>query len=189
MFLSSPHAPDTGFPCVARPDARVLILGSMPSVASLGAMQYYAHPRNAFWPIMGELFHFDASLAYDKKLEKLRECGIALWDVVHRCHRPGSLDSSIETDSVETNDFRGFFARYPKMEAVFFNGGTAERLFRRMVLVTLPEPLSELPMNRLPSTSPAHAARSFHQKLESWWAIRRVLDASGAASTDTPPDP
>lgn len=189
MFTTAETMADTGFPYVARPDARVLILGSMPSIASLEATQYYAHPRNAFWPIMGELLGFDAALSYEQRLEQFREHGIALWDVVHRCRRPGSLDSSIETDSVEANDFTGFFAAHPQIKAIFFNGGTAETLFKRMVLPLLSEPLLGLPMQRLPSTSPAHAARSFDQKLTVWQAVRRALDASGAISCDTPPGP
>lgn len=164
---------DTGFTYVARADARILILGSMPSTASLAATQYYAHPRNAFWPIMGELLGFDAAIPYAERLRHLRENGVALWDVVHRCHRPGSLDASIRPDSVETNDFSAFFAGHARIRAVYFNGGTAASLYRRHVLPRLAAPWQDVPRYRLPSTSPAHAARSFADKLAAW---RCILD-------------
>jgi len=164
---------DTGFPCVAAGDARILILGSMPGVASLEAVQYYAHPRNAFWPIMGEIFGFDAKLPYAERLEQLKENRVALWDVAHRCIRPGSLDSNIDRDSIEPNDFAAFFEHHPQIAAIFFNGSAAEALFRSLVLPDLPESIRTLPMLRLPSTSPAHAALRFEQKREQW---RRVTE-------------
>jgi TDG/mug DNA glycosylase family protein len=169
-----PGSTDTGFPYVARPDARILILGSMPGTASLAANRYYAHPRNAFWPITGELFGFDAKLPYDERLEALKRNRVALWDVAHRCIRPGSLDSNIDRESIEPNDFAAFFEAHPHIRAVFFNGSAAESLFRKLVLPTLPEKVRHLPMKRLPSTSPAHAARSFADKLAAW---RPILDA------------
>ena len=164
---------DTGFPYVARPDARVLILGSMPSTASLAAARYYAHPRNAFWPIMGKLLGFDAARPYAERLQALQDGGVALWDVVHRCRRPGSLDASIRPDSVEANDFPVFFSEHAHIRAVCFNGATAASLYRRHALPYLADPWRELPSHTLPSTSPAHAARSFGEKLAAW---RRILD-------------
>ena len=83
------------FPPIASPDARILILGSMPGRASLAAGQYYAHPRNAFWPIMGSLLDFDASRDYPARVDALKVAGIAVWDILDSCHRPGSLDSAI----------------------------------------------------------------------------------------------
>lgn len=166
---------ETGFPCVAASDAHVLILGSMPSVASLEAVQYYAHPRNAFWPIMGELLGFDARLPYAERLEALKNNRVALWDVAYRCIRPGSLDSNIDRDSIEPNDFAAFFQGHADIRAIFFNGTTAESLFRKLVLPTLSESIRNLPMQRLPSTSPAHAARDFTAKLAAWEVVRRTL--------------
>ena len=101
-----------GFDCVARADARILILGSMPGQASLQQSQYYAHPRNSFWYIMGELFAAGPELDYAQRLQVLLEQRVALWDVVHRCQRKGSLDADIEQQSVEANDFLTLFDRY-----------------------------------------------------------------------------
>lgn len=170
--------PDTGFPYVARPDARILILGSMPGTASLAADQYYAHARNAFWPIMGELLGFDAALPYAARLQALQHRGIALWDVVHRCHRPGSLDADIRHETVEANDFPAFFRDHVHIVAVFFNGRTAETLYRRHVQPRLDPSWQGLPRHALPSTSPAHAARSFADKLTAWRQILDVLHPS-----------
>lgn len=158
-----------GFPPVAAPDARVLILGSMPGQASLQAGQYYAHQRNAFWRIMGDLLGAGPDLPYAQRLEKLTAAGIALWDVIAACERPGSLDAAIVGSSVAANDFRAFFAVHRNIAHVFFNGAAAEMAFRRHVLPGLPD--LSLQLTRLPSTSPAHAARSYGDKLAAWSAI------------------
>lgn len=158
-----------GFPPVAAPDARVLILGSMPGQASLQAGRYYAHERNAFWRIMGDLLGAGPDLPYSQRLEKLTAAGIALWDVIAACERAGSLDADIVGHSVAANDFGAFFAVHRNIAHVFFNGAAAETGFRRHVLPGLPD----LPLRlcRLPSTSPAHAARSYADKLAAWSAI------------------
>ena len=158
------------FPPVSTRDARVLVLGSMPGRASLAAVQYYAHPRNAFWPIMGELCEFGADAAYRVRLAALRRSRIALWDVLQSCVRPGSLDSDIAPESAEPNDFPAFFARHRRIRAVLCNGGTAHDLFRRRVLPALGEPFGSLPVHRLPSTSPAHAGMDAATKLARWRA-------------------
>lgn len=147
--------------------ARVLVLGSMPGVASLDAERYYAHPRNLFWPIMDALFGFDAASPYAERLAHLAEAGIALWDVAGECVRPGSLDARIAAGSVVPNDIAGLLARYPGIQRICFNGATAESLFRRHVLPTL-DAMPQLV--RLPSTSPAHAAMGFDAKLSAWRA-------------------
>jgi len=174
MNATSSAAPVCCFPPIAGADARVLILGTMPGQASLAAGQYYAHPRNAFWPIMGDLLGFSAQAGYAQRCQALRHRRVALWDVLASCHRRGSLDSNIRSDSLEVNDFAGFLARHPNVTAVCFNGGPAEQLFRRHVIragADLP-PLQYL---RLPSTSPAHAARRFQQKLEAWRVLLELL--------------
>ena len=171
-------AKDEGFPCVADPGARVLVLGSMPGQASLAAAQYYAHPRNAFWEIMGVLFGAGRELPYEARLVRLRSSGIALWDVAHRCRRPGSLDAAIDRDSVEPNDFATLFSACPRLRWIFFNGATAETLYRRLVLSDLPEPGRSMTCRRLPSTSPAHAALDFEAKLKQWRVVQDALAAS-----------
>src|SRR5574343_772220 len=108
------------FPPVAAPDARRLILGSMPGEASLSAGQYYAHPRNAFWRIMGDLLGAGPALPYPARLARLTAAGIALWDVVADCERRGSLDAAIVRESVQANNFRHFFAEHPGIEQIFF---------------------------------------------------------------------
>lgn len=157
----------TGFSWQAKADARVLILGSMPGVASLEAQQYYAHPRNAFWAIMGEVLGFEASLPYPQRLDALMEKRVALWDVAYQCVRTGSLDSAMR--EVVANDFAGFFASHPQVGTVLFNGATAEKLYTTRVLSLNPEGRNR-PMQylRMPSTSPAHASMCREEKLAMW---------------------
>lgn len=159
-----------GLPPVASPDARILILGSMPGQASLTAGRYYAHERNVFWRIMGDLFGAVPTLDYERRLQRLAAAGIALWDVIGSCERYGSLDADIVAGSVQANDFAGFFAAHPCIERIFFNGTAAETTFRRHVLPELGDRLP--PQHRLPSTSPAHAARGYAEKLAAWSVIR-----------------
>jgi len=155
------------FPPLANADSRMLILGSMPGKASLAAQQYYAHPRNAFWKIMASLFQFSEQAEYATRVHALLKANIAVWDVLHSCERPGSLDSSIVEDSIVANDFAHFFRHHRQIKQVFFNGGKAESAFKKYVLPTLPRNHSPTFL-RLPSTSPAHAALSFEKKLMAW---------------------
>lgn len=151
------------FPPVAAPDARLLILGSMPGVASLNAQRYYAHPRNAFWPIMATLLGFAVDTPYERRLQHLLAARIALWDVLASCYRPGSLDSAIDPASQVANDFDRFLRKHPHIQRICFNGGKAAQSFRRQVLPTLTR--TDLDFVQLPSTSPAHASLSFDAKL------------------------
>ncbi|MFZ1425716.1 MAG: DNA-deoxyinosine glycosylase [Geminicoccaceae bacterium] len=166
------------FPPIVGPDARVLILGSMPGAASLHAGQYYAHKHNSFWRIMGELFGAGLELPYPDRLQLLTRAGVALWDVLESCARIGSLDSAI-TDE-RPNDFAGFFAEHRGIAHVFFNGAKAEQAFTRRVLSTLAP--NRLTLRRLPSTSPAHAGMSFQRKLDAW----RVVAACAGVACDRP---
>lgn len=159
------------FPPVAAPDARILILGSMPGEASLAAGQYYAHPRNDFWKIMDALVGAGPAVAYAERLQILQERHIALWDVLASCRRAGSLDSAIGEE--EANDFEGFLAGHPAIRAIFFNGGKAESAFKKVHMAGIAE--RGIRLARLPSTSPAHAARSFEQKYAAWREILAAL--------------
>ncbi|KLJ01347.1 DNA-deoxyinosine glycosylase [Luteimonas sp. FCS-9] len=155
------------FAPVVAPGARVLVLGSMPGVASLDAGRYYAHPRNLFWPIMGALFDAGPDVDYARRLARLQAAGVALWDVASQCVRPGSLDARIEAGSVVANDIAGLLAAHPGIDRIRFNGSAAQALFRRHVLPTL----ATVPdLARLPSTSPAHAAMRLEDKLAAWRA-------------------
>ena len=148
--------------------ARVLILGTLPSVESLRQGQYYAHPRNAFWPIMGELFGAGRELPYPARLRKLADKGVILWDVLHAAYRPGSLDSAIHPRRRVANAIPELLARHPELKKIVFNGAPAEALFRRHVAKQCSAALEKLELVRLPSTSPAHAARTYAQKIAAW---------------------
>jgi hypoxanthine-DNA glycosylase len=171
----NPSATICSFPPIAAPDARVLILGSMPSLASLAKRQYYGHPQNAFWPIMGRLFGAGSELPYKERRGLLRERGVAVWDVLRECHREGSLDADIVVESEAPNDFVTFFRGHPHIETIFFNGQRSEAMFRRHALPTLAELGRDFRYVRLPSTSPAHAGRSFKQKLAAWRAVAAAV--------------
>lgn len=151
---------------------RVVILGSMPGVASLEAVQYYAHPRNAFWPIMGELFGIDPTTDYQSRINEIEKLPLILWDTLRACHRPGSLDSNINADSAQANDFPELLNRFPAIRAILFNGATSEKYFRQLVMPKLPDSLT-IELIKMPSTSPAHAGMRFEQKVEAW---RQLLD-------------
>src|SRR6476620_12502433 len=124
-----------GLPPIVGDGANTLILGNMPSVISLGAQQYYANPRNAFWRITGAIFGFDAHAPYGVRTSALTAHGIAVWDVLRSCRRVGSLDSAVEPDSMVANDFGEHFEQYPDISRVFFNGAAAEKNFNRLVRV------------------------------------------------------
>jgi len=164
-----------GFPPVCAPNARVLVLGSMPGAASLQAAQYYAHRQNRFWPIMGELVGALPGLAYPLRLQRLTTAGIALWDVLATCERKGSLDSAIRNDTAVANDFAGFLAAHAAIRTVLFNGAKAEDSFRRFVMGSVRD--LDLAYRRLPSTSPANASQGAAYKLAAW---REALRAAGA---------
>ena len=154
-----------GLAPIADTRARVLILGNMPSVMSLAAGEYYGNPRNAFWRIAADLFGFAADDTYPQRTDALLRHGVAVWDVLRHCRRVGSLDSAVEPDSMVANDFGAFFAGYPLIEWVFFNGAAAERNFARLVRVDAP-----VSYVRLPSTSPAQTM-GYADKLAAWRLI------------------
>ena len=165
----------SGFPPVAPRDARVLILGSMPSEASLAQGFYYGHPANVFWPLLAQVLGCAVPADVPGKRRLLLEHRIALWDVVHRCRRRGSLDAAIEGGSVEANDLCAFLLRHPGITHVFFNGGAAEQLFRRHLRAAVERCRPRLHFARLPSSSPANASWSRARKLAAWRAVRAAL--------------
>jgi hypoxanthine-DNA glycosylase len=155
------------FNAVESPEARVLILGTLPSVKSLAAGEYYAHPRNCFWWIMGELIGAAPELSYADRLDKLRKSGIALWDVCRAAERPGSSDAEIRMETVEPNDFRAFLGAHSHIELICFNGQPAEKLFRRKASPLFVD-LRPIPHRVLDSTSPACARITREVKLAHW---------------------
>ncbi|MGD2054246.1 MAG: DNA-deoxyinosine glycosylase [Gammaproteobacteria bacterium] len=165
----------SGFPPIADKNAIILVLGSMPSIKSLQAHQYYAHPRNSFWFIMSALFADNRVTDYEEKKALLLNNRIALWDVLKSCQRRGSLDSSITNSTIEVNDFNTFFAEHKSIKAVYFNGARAEQEYRRHVIPALAQKFSTLEYTRLPSTSPAMASLSREQKLQQWRVIHQSL--------------
>ncbi len=146
-------------------NSRVLILGSIPSVKSLQASQYYAHPRNAFWLIMSELFGFEMTLAYEERLKILLLHGVALYDVIGACERKGSLDSAIK--EIQHQDFTQFFQHYPNIVAICCNGAKAYREFTKIYN-------GDKAIYPLPSTSPAFAKMRKEEKLAKWQIIIEI---------------
>ena len=149
------------FEPVAASDARLLILGTMPSVESLRQSFYYSHPRNAFWPVMANVLAEQVPQSVEEKKELLIRHKIALWDVAKSCVRPGSLDSDIR--QVEPNDFAGLFGRCTKIEKILFNGATAQQLYKKLIGAVPPDCVCM----KMPSTSPAYTL-SFERKLMAW---------------------
>lgn len=156
-----------GLPPVIGRATRLVVLGSFPGVASLQAQQYYAHPRNHFWPILSALWGLDlGALPYRERIAAMRERGLGLWDVYAACRREGSLDSAIE--AAEPNDLASLRRRAPALRGVAHNGGESARSMRVTQALGLP-------VWRLPSTSPANASWSFERKRAAWAAVFREV--------------
>jgi hypoxanthine-DNA glycosylase len=189
-----------GLPPVIGRDTRLLLLGSFPGAASLAAGQYYAHPRNQFWPLLSALLGEElVSLSYAQRLRQLREHGLGLWDVIAECRREGSLDSAIR--DARYNDLASLRQRAPQLLAVHrlpsSSPAHASWSFERKLAAcravvqacALPQLLAVahnggqsarampataalgLAVHRLPSSSPAHASWSFERKLAAWRAV------------------
>ena len=161
-------AKSDGFDAIARSDARVLILGTLPGKNSLQRGEYYAQPRNAFWPIMKELVGASPDLSYADRTLRLVEKGIALWDVCLAGNRAGSLDSAIELSSVVPNDFDAFLDIHADIRLICFNGMKAAEIFCHKVLPGLPAAARLIRREVLPSSSPANTSMPFQQKLRGW---------------------
>lgn len=155
-----------GFPPVIARDTHTLLLGSFPGEASLGAMQYYAHPRNQFWRLLGAVLGETTlhDLPYHERLRRVLSHGMGIWDVLDACHRAGSLDSAIR--DAQPNNFASLHEQAPSLKKICFNGQTAGRFERAMAQAGYDTLV-------LPSSSPANARLSFDEKLALW---RRILD-------------
>jgi hypoxanthine-DNA glycosylase len=152
-----------GLPPVIARDTRLLVLGSFPGAASLAAAEYYAHPRNHFWPLLSALWNIDLrALSYQDRLAEMLRHRLGLWDVYAACRREGSLDQAIE--DAEYNDFASLHDLAPQLHAVAHNGGESARAMRHLAACGYS-------VHRLPSTSPANASWSFERKLAAWHAL------------------
>jgi len=159
----------TSFPPVVGEKPRLLILGSMPGERSLAMRQYYGHPQNSFWRIMGKLCGAGHERPYKERLETLKRNGVALWDVLKHCAREGSGDGDIRPDSEIPNAIGELLAAHPTIGAVAFNGSKARQAFRRHIWPHLSETIKKrLTILELPSTSPACARIPFAEKLRRW---------------------
>ncbi|MFT7185726.1 MAG: TDG/mug DNA glycosylase family protein [Pseudohongiellaceae bacterium] len=178
------HKIDQGLLPILGEAPAVLILGSMPSVKSLESQQYYAHPQNAFWWIMSELFSFDPLEPYEVKVNHLKQKRVAVWDVIKACHRPGSLDSAIDSTSIQANDFSMLLSGKTSIKLVIFNGQAAQKIFNKHAL-SVGKKKHETVSCRInnyagdfllmPSTSPANAATKRDMKLNQWRALNVYL--------------
>jgi len=163
----------SGLPPIVGAGASVLVLGSLPSQKSIEASEYYAHPQNAFWRIMGKLFGAGPEVSYEQRTASLTSNRIAVWDVLASSVRPGSMDSDIEVSTARPNDFTSFFETNAAIDLVCFNGQKAARMFEDLVLARDAELRSDRQFETLPSTSPAFASMSFDEKLAKWSIVRR----------------
>jgi hypoxanthine-DNA glycosylase len=161
-----PDSPIYSFPPISDSRSKILILGTIPGKESLRRHEYYAHPQNAFWKIMFDLFNLPFSTDYQVKREMLLQNGIALWDVLRNCERSSSLDTDIKMEG--PNDLRTFLASHPDISRIFFNGKGAARYFTKYFADI------SLPNEALPSTSPAHAIK-WEQKLAIWQVIKTSI--------------
>jgi hypoxanthine-DNA glycosylase len=152
-----------GLPPVIGPLTRLVVLGSFPGVASLQAAQYYAHPRNQFWPILSALWGVDlVALPYAQRLQQMLAHGLGLWDVYASCRREGSLDSAIVQP--QFNDLAGLMRRAPHLQAAAHNGGESARAMRDTLTLGWA-------VHKLPSSSPANASWTFDRKLAAWRSV------------------
>ena len=155
-----------GLPPVLAADARLVVLGSFPGVASLQARAYYAHPRNQFWALLSAIWGVDLVASDDaRRRQTLIERRVGLWDVYAHCRRQGSLDSAIR--DAQLNDLALLRQIAPGLRAIAHNGGASAREAR------LTQALG-VAVHRLPSSSPAHASWSFARKHQAWTEVFRA---------------
>lgn len=152
------------FPPIIGEDPHTLILGTMPGIKSLEAGEYYAHPQNRFWQLMGDIIGFDTTTPYHERVRYIKNEGIAIWDVLQECTREGSLDSAIK--NARPNDFEQFLSDHPTINKIIFDSGTAEKFFKKYYKHLILNPRWKF--DRVPSPSPAHASRTYEEKLSLW---------------------
>ncbi|WP_024929142.1 DNA-deoxyinosine glycosylase [Methylophilus sp. OH31] len=162
----------TGFAPVASPGARILILGTLPGIASLKQQQYYAHPQNVFWRILERLFDIPADAPYHMRCQSAQDHGLAIWDVCHAAQRTGSLDSSIQAHSIIANDINGLLKTCPHIALIACNGQAAAQLFKKHIRLA-----RAINTVLLPSTSPANARLRFEEKLAQWQVLKQHQEA------------
>ena len=145
-------------------NSKILILGSMPGIKSLEEQQYYAHPQNRFWKVMGNICNEPklSELDYDTKLKILLNSNIALWDTIKSCKRDGSLDSDIQNET--PNDIRTLLKKYPNIKTICLNGNKSYSAFKKY----FPDLLGKYNCHKMPSTSPANARYSLDKLIEEW---------------------
>ena len=160
-------------PIVGR-NPRIIILGSMPGVVSLQAVQYYANPRNAFWAIIAELFGIDIECSYESRVRQVSQLPLILWDTLKACHRQGSLDAKILRQHIEANNIADLVEQHAGLRVIAFNGAASEKYFYQLEKHRLPTS-HRLELIKLPSTSPANAAMNFKNKLAAWRQLLNYL--------------
>jgi TDG/mug DNA glycosylase family protein len=154
------------FPPLVCQETRVLILGSLPGQVSLQATEYYAHPRNQFWRLLGEIVQQPLStLSYPERVSCMLAAGVGLWDVVGSAERAGSLDSDLR--QVNYNDLPALVLGLPDLQLIAFNGAAAARGKRMLTDMGIE-------LLQLPSSSPAFT-QSYANKLAVWLCIRPYL--------------
>jgi hypoxanthine-DNA glycosylase len=169
------ETPKIGLPAIARPDARLFILGSLPGDASLAAARYYAHPTNQFWRLLGHVLDEDLqALSYGDRLDRLAVRGVGLWDVIASARRPGSLDQAIR--DAEHNCIDQLLRNYPELCAIAFNGSTASVAGRRLI----GEEQVGVALIDLPSSSAANTRR-FAEKAAAWSVLAPFVEPQDVA--------
>lgn len=166
MSLVDHEVVKVGLAPIVAENCRILLLGSMPSESSISKQEYYGHPQNAFWSIMQCITQVDAKAAYQERIQGLHKAGIAVWDVIASCVRPGSLDSRIATASIRVNPLSEFITQHPKLQFIGLNGGKAFELFQRHFIKKNSLP-SSITCAQLPSTSPAYTMAK-QEKMDCW---------------------
>ncbi len=166
---------------------RALVLGTMPGVRSLAMQQFYAHPRNLFWPLMGEFFGAGLEIPYGERLARLQASGVGLWDVLQQCERAGSLDDAIRIGSEVPNDLAGLLEEHPTIGAIVLNGTKAADVFLRRIAPRIgPSRLARLAILPMPSTSPANASIALQGKRDRWSGLPNWLSGEHPSEPSIP---